>query len=275
MHIGLLKVEDVSEENLEDIFKICSRAFEIPPHNKFDHLLYEKGMEVRRRWLIDALRKRGPCAKIAYLDGRPRAQIVFCPEEMMPHIRDPRGDVISILCMYNPFPEAQRKGVATALVEDLLGECDSGLSCLGGPCRFLVTAPFPPDGPTLTEFYKKHGFRRGRGEMYREVRGKYLPREAPEYTPRPEDLEKTVILYNPACEWGYFYAFKVVDLIKERDPDHPVEIFDIWERPEEYMRRTLHRVTAGRAIVKGRVMRGGIFWTDREAFIRELERALR
>jgi hypothetical protein len=111
-------------------------------------------MEVRRRWLIDMSEQHGPCAKIAYLGGRPVAQILFCPEENVPYINDPRRDVVDILCTYNPFPEGQRKGVATALVKNLLEECDSGLSCLRGvPCRFVVTLPFPPDGKaSLTEY---------------------------------------------------------------------------------------------------------------------------
>ena len=221
--------------------------------------------------------QQGPCAKIAYLDGRPVAQIVFCPEEMIPYIRDPRKYVVNIVCTYSPFPEAQRKGVATALVKNLLEECDSGLSCLGGrPCRFVVTLSFPQEGKlSLTEFYKKNGFRQGHKEMFLEIKEEYVPREIPEYSPLLGDLDKTIILYNPACEWGYFYASKVEELIQEMDPDHPVEIYNIWERPEEYMKRSLHRVTAGRAIVKAQVIGGGIFWTDREAFRREVEEALR
>jgi GNAT superfamily N-acetyltransferase len=271
-----LQGANVSEENLEDVFKICARAFKIFAHNRFDCLLQEKGVEVRRRWLIDRLEQQGPCAKIAYVDGRPVAQISYCPEETMPYIRNPRKDVVNILCIYNSFPEAQRKGVATALVKDLVDECDSGLSCFRGrPCRFVVTLPFPREERLLlTEFYEKYGFRQGHKEMFLEIKGEYVPRDIPEYHPLPGDLDRTIILYNPACEWGYFYAFKVEELIQEMDPDHPVEIYNIWERPEEYVKRSHQRVTAGRAIVKGQVISGGIFWTDREAFRREVEEAL-
>ena len=276
MGMGLLRVENISEDDLKDVFKICERAFKICPHNRFDCLIYKKGMEVRRKWLIDRLEKQGPCVKIAYLDGRPVAQIVFCPEEAIPYIRGPRKDVVNILCTYNPFPEAQRKGAATALVKDLVDECDSGLSCLGGrPCRFVATLPFPHEGRLqLTEFYERYGFRQGHKEMFLEIKGEYVPRAIPEYRPLPGDLDRTIILYNPACEWGYFYAFKVEELIQGMDPDHPVEIYNIWERPEVYMKRSLQKVTAGRAIVKGQVISSGVFWTDREAFRREVEEAL-
>ncbi len=273
----MLRVENISNENLDDVFKICACAFEICPQNEFDCLLYKNGMEVRRRWLIDMLDQQGPCAKIAYLDGKPVAQIQFCPEETIPYINNPRKDVVNIICTYNPIPEAQRKGAATALVKALVDECNSGLDCLGGkPCRFVVTQPFPIVGRlSLTEFYKKNGFRQGHKEMFLEIKGEYVPRDIPDYNPLLGDLDRTIILYNPACEWGYFYAFKVEELIQGIDPDHPVEVYNIWENPEEYMKRSLQRVTAGRAIVKGQVISGGIFWTDREAFRHEVEEALR
>lgn len=273
----MLKVENASKKNLEDLFKVCAHAFKICPHNEFDYLMYKKGLEVRRKWLIDMLKQQGSCAKIAYLDGRPFAQIQFCLEEMMPNVSDPRKDVVSILCTYSPVPEAQRKGGATALVKNLLEECDSGLSCFGRmPCRFVVTLPFPVDGkPSLTEFYKKNGFRQGHKEMFLEISEEYVSRDIPEYHPLPADLDRTIILYNPACEWGYFYAFKVEEIIQSMYPGHPVEVYNIWENPEEYLKRSLQRVTAGRAIVKGQVISGGIFWTDRAAFLREVEDAMK
>ena len=273
----MLRIEDISEENIEDIFKICARAFKICSQNRSDCFLHKNGIGVKRRWLIDMLDQQGPCAKIAYLDGKPVAQIQFCPEETIPYTNNPRKGVVNIICTYNPFPEARRKGAATALVKALVDECDSGLDCMGGkPCRFVVTLPFPQERRlSLTEFYKKNGFRQGQQEMFLEIEGKYLARKIPEPHPLPRDLDRTIILYNPACEWGYFYAFKVEEIVKRLDPDHPVKIYNMWERPEEYIKRSLHTVTAGRSIVKGQFISRGIFWTDREAFCREVEKALR
>lgn len=278
MSIGLLRVENISKKNLDDVFKICACAFEISSQNKFDCLLYKNGLEKRSRWLLDMFEHYGPCAKIAYLDGKPVAQIQFCPEETIPYISASRKDVVTIICTYSPFLEAQRKGAATALVKDLVDECDSGLDCLGGkPCRFLVTLPFPVCEGTLslTEFYKKNGFIQGHKEMFLEIKGEYVPKEVPDYNPLLEDLDRTIILYNPACDWGYFYASKVEELIQGIDPDHPIDIYNIWENPEEYMKRSLQRVTTGKTIVKGQTTSGGIFWANREAFRREVEEALR
>ena len=273
----MLKIEDVSEENLEDVFKVCGRAFEISPHNEFDYLLYKKGKEIRRRWLTDMLEQHGHCIKIAYLDGKPLAQIQFCPEEVIPYIRNPRKDVLNIMCVFNPIPEAQRKGVASELVRTLANECNLGLSYLDGrPGSFLATLPFPTMGRfSLTKFYEKNGFKQGHKEMYLEIKGEYVTREIPEFRPLNRDLDRTILLYNPACEWGYFYAYKIKEIVQRIAHNHPVEIYNVWENPEEYIKRSMDRVTAGRAIVKGRVASGGIFWTDRDAFCREIKELLR
>jgi len=111
--------------------------------------------------------------------------------------------------------------------------------------------------------------------MFLEISGGYVPRDIPEYHLLPADLDRTIILYNPACEWGSFYAFKVEEIIQSMYPGHPVEVYNIWENPEEYLKRSLQRVTAGRAIVNGQVISGGIFWTDRGAFLREVEDAMK
>jgi GNAT superfamily N-acetyltransferase len=265
----MLLVENLSEENLEDVFKICS-------HDRFNGPLHRRGMEVRRQWLMDMLEQSGSCAKIAYLDGRPVAQIVFYPEETIPYIAGPRKDVVQLQCIYNPFPEAQRRGVGAALMKDLVDECKSGLSSLGGrPCSFLVTKPVPHEGDLpLSEFYEKYGFRQGSQEMFLEIGGKYLERGTPEYSPLPEDRGRIIVLYNPACEWGAFLAYKVEELGHEMDPDLPVEIFNIWEKPKAFMKRPIDRVTSGRVITNTKLLVGGLFWSDQNAFRRVLKEAL-
>ena len=262
-------MENLSEENLEDVFKICSR-------NRFNGPFHRKGMEVRKHWLLDMLEKSGPCVKIAYLDGRPVAQIVFYPEDTIPYISDPREDVVHLQCIYNPFPEAQRRGVGAALMKALVDECKSGLSSLGGRlCSFLVTRPFAHEGDLpLSEFYEKYDFRQGSQEMFLEIEGKYVDRGTPEYRPLPEDRGKIIVLYNPACEWGTFLAYKVEEISKEIDPDLPVEIFNIWEKPEAFMKRPIDRVTSGRVIANAKLLEGGLFWSDQNAFRRVLKEAL-
>ena len=273
----MLNVVDISETNLEDFFKVCENAFTICSRNKSDLFLYKKGVEVRKKWLINMLEQHGPCAKIAYIEGKPMAQIQFSPEETIPFIKDPRRDVITILCLYNPYPAAQRKGIATALVNDLVEECKTGLRCIGGrPSRFIVTLPFPIlRGQSYLNLYKKMGFKQGHKEMYLEINGDYVKRENPEYHPVSEDKDSAIFFYNPACGWGKYYALKFKEIIQDMDSNQPIEICNIWERPEEHIRRSLQRVTSGRPIIKGQRISGGEFWTNREAFLQEIRNKLK
>jgi hypothetical protein len=269
----LLRVENISEENLEDVFMICSwnRAFA-----SMEGPTQEKARELKRRWLIDMLERHGPCTKIAYLDGKPVAQILFYPEETIPFNHDPRKDVLHLQCIFNPLPEAQHKGVGDTLMKTLVDECNSGLKCMGGkPCSFVVTKPFPHEGELpLDEFYSKYGFKQGNQEMYLEIKGEYVPREVLENRRLPEDLGRALNFYNPTCEWGYFYAVKVKELLQEIDPDLPVEIVNLWERPEEYMKRSHQQQIAARTIINAQEINPFLFWADKEAFRREAEEAL-
>jgi len=271
----MLRVEDISEDNLEDVFKICSWDRAFAP--KGDPVL-EKGRELKRQWLLDMLERHGSCAKVAYLDEKPVAQILFYPEKAVPYLHHPRDGVIYLKCVFNSSLGAQRKGVGATLMKALIDECRTGLDCLGGrPCRFVVTRPFPHEGDLpLADFYEKYGFRQGQQEMFLEINEKYAPMDIPELSPLPEDRGRTILLYNVNCEWGYYYANTARDLIQSRHPDHPVEVFNSWEEPEEYKKRGGEWMLIAAAIlVNGKVPENPfIFWVDREAFLRNVEEAM-
>ena len=76
-----MRVEDISEENLEDIFKICSWNRSFAPR---DDPILGKGIAIKKRLLLDMLERHGPCAKIVYMDGKPVAQILFIPRRRFP-----------------------------------------------------------------------------------------------------------------------------------------------------------------------------------------------
>jgi len=267
----LLIVEDISKENLEDVFKICSWNRTFAPR---DDPILGKGRAIKKRLLLNMLDKNEPCAKIVYMDSKPVAQILFIPEKTIPYIHDPREDVVFLQCIFSPFQDSQRRGAAAALMRNLISECETGLSCLGGrPCSFMVTRLFAHEGDlSLSEFYGKYGFRQGIQEMFLEIKGGYTPRDVCEYQPLPDDLNKTVVMYNPLCEWGFYAAHKIQELVKGLDPGLAVEVFNIWERPEEYMKRSNQIVTSARAIFNTREVDG--FWADREAFLRNVKEIL-
>jgi len=258
----MLRVEDVSEDNLYDVFRVCS-------YSKLEDPLQRKGMEIKERWLLGMLRERGPCTKIAYLDDRPVAQILFYPEGAAPFIQDPREDAVVLNCAYNPFPEARGKGAARALVESLVDDGRKGLPCNGGRrVSFVAAKPFNTgEGVSLEEFYEGIGFEKADDEMFLEVAGKYRPPEESRYEPVPEDEGRALVFYDPKCEWGYPFAVRVKEQLNDIDPSLPVEFIDPWENPEESMKRGNQWL-----IVNGKVIES--FWTEKDAFRREVEQAL-
>ena len=272
----MLRVEDISKENLDDVFKVCSWDRLYAPTD--DPKLVE-AREFKRRWLLDTLEEHGSCTKIAYLDGKPVAQTLFYPEEIVPYIHNPRRDVIYLQCVFNPFPEAQRKGIGAALIKALLDEGHSGLDCLGGkPSRFVVTRPFPHEGELpITDFYEKYGFKQSHQEMFLEIKEKYVPMKIPELSPLPEDPGRTILLYNVNCEWGYWYAITARDLIQSKHPNHPVEIYDSWKEPDEYKKRGGGWMgIAAAMLVNAKIPEDPLsLYYDRDAFLRNIEEAMK
>ena len=258
------------------MFKICSLDKVYAPT---DDPILEKGREFKRQWLLEMLEHYGPCTKIAYLEGKPVAQILFYPEETVPYLHHPRKDAIHLKCILNSVPEARRKGVGATLMKTLIDECHSGLDCLGGrPCRFVVTRIFPNEGDLpLADFYEKYGFEQGQGEMFLEIKGKYVPMKVPELSPLPEDRGRTILLYNVNCEWGYYFAMNAREHIHSKHPHHPVEIFDSWKEPEEYKKRGGGWMLKFVGILVNTQVPENpyIFWVDREAFLRNVEEAMR
>ena len=261
-------------ENIDDVYKVCSCAFNLSSNS--DQLLYKKGIELRSQWIFDFQERHGPCLKIAYLDEKPVAQIQFLPEEKIPFIHDTRKNVVSIQCIYSPFPETQRKGAATALLKELIEECNSGLKSLGNEsCNFIVTRPFPTEGRiSHPNFYHKNGFKLGHNEMFLELNGEYIARNVPDFHPHVEDLGRSIIFFNHSCEWGPYFAYTVNTILQEINPSNPIEILNVWESPQEFIKRNIQKITGGRVIVNGQLMSGGHFWYNREAFIQDLEEKL-
>jgi len=223
-----LRVEDVGEANVDDVFRVCS-------HHRLDDPVQRRGMRLKRRWLLEMLSEHGPMTKIAYLDDRPVAQMLFYPEEAVPFIADPRRDVVDIHCVYNPFPEARRRGAGSMLMRSLVEDGKRGIGCLGGrPCRFFVARPFNAgEGVSLSDFYEANGFKGSSDEMFLEISSTYQPRKKVEYRSLPEDRGMAIVFYNPLCEYSYPLATRVKEFLGEVDPDLRVVLVDEWRHPSD------------------------------------------
>jgi GNAT superfamily N-acetyltransferase len=262
-----VEIVDLTEDNIDDLIHICSAPLMEDP-------VHREGVELKKKWLKKMLKEYGPCAKIAYLEGRPVAQILFYPEVADPSKPGRRG-VLYIHCIYNSVPEAQRKGVGSRLLKSVIEEAAQGAPCLQGEaCKFITTIAFNThEYLPQPDFFKRKGFREVPGglpdELYLEVKDRFEDVEGRvrEYRPLPEDRDKAIILYGPECQFAYYFAVKIKEIIHSFAPDLPVELIDVWERPEE-----AERFGNQILIVRGRPINA--FVTDREAFLKEVREAL-
>jgi GNAT superfamily N-acetyltransferase len=259
----MIEVRDVNKKNMDDIFRVCSR-------NKLEEPLQKKGICIKREWLIEMTEKYGTITKIAYYNNEPSAQLLYYPEDVLPYIRNPRSNVLIIECIYNSNPKAQGKGVATELLINLLSEAKKGIEGLEGKSpEFIVVNAFNTgEGITMEEFFLSKGFNKGKNELYYEIDGKYYPREKIKYQAREEDKDKSIVFFNRNCEYSYPFAIRIKKELKNIDPDLPIEIIDIWDKPNEMAIRGENLV-----IVNSKTIRSHI--GNKEAFTREVKEALK
>ena len=244
--MGAVTVRDVTEENIDDAFRVCSNVRLEDPQQM-------QGIELRRRWIKGMLAATGPCVKVAYLEGRPVAQLLFYPEASVPYQPHPRAGVVLLRCVYNPFKEAQGKGASTALIKNLIEECKQGPRCLKGvECNFIASETFNPgEGVPMEKLYEANGFRKMSEEIAYEITGKYTPPHQLRYMRSKRDEGCATIIYNPTCEYSYPTALRVRDLIAGIYSAMSVRLINQWEEPRESIRFANHEIIINAVQVSG------------------------
>jgi GNAT superfamily N-acetyltransferase len=262
---GEARVKDLQESNLDDLIYVCSSK-------KLSDPVHMKGVALKKAWLKKMLERYGPLAKIAYLDEKPVAQILFHPEEASPTSILRRRGVIHLDCIYNATPEARQLGIASKLLQSLVEDCRQGKGCLQGtPCRFIVARAFNTgEALSLSQFYTRRGFKPSpteSGIMYLPISEPYQPEPSQgEYESLPEDKGRAIVFYNPACEFFYPFALRIAESIEEIAPSVPIELVNEWIRPEESIKRKGCTI-----IVNARPIK--TFFMDKENFQREVREA--
>jgi len=230
-----VRIENLQESNIEDLIYVCSSK-------RLSDPIHQQGIKLKRQWLREMLRKYGSCAKIAYYENKPVAQILYYPEEADVTRAFKRKDVIVINCAYNPTTEAQKLGIGTRLLRSVIQDAEQRKTCLGNsPCNFILAKAFNTgEFLPLPEFYKKNGFLpTSEGDLlYISIEGGYEPvPPVGGYEPLPEDRNRAVIFYGPVCQFGYPFAKKIEELIREVAPHVKIKMINEWEKPEESIKR--------------------------------------
>jgi GNAT superfamily N-acetyltransferase len=232
---GKIRIENLQESNIDDLIYVCSAK-------RLDDPIHQEGIRLKKQWLRQMLKEYGSCAKVAYYEDKPVAQILYYPEEAEKTKTHKRQNVLLINCIYNPFAQAQKHGIATKLLQSVLQDAKQRRTCLGNkPCKFLLAKAFNTgEALPMPEFYKKNGFTQTSEDnlFCYPVEGAYEPaKPVGSYEPLPEDKNKAIIFTGPICQFGYPFAKKIEELIREVSPNIKIEIINDWEKPEESIKR--------------------------------------
>jgi GNAT superfamily N-acetyltransferase len=229
-----VRIENLQESNVEDLIYVCSSK-------RLSDPIHQQGMALKRQWLHRMLNSYGSCAKIAYCEGKPAAQILYYPEEADIAKEFRREGVLVINCIYNPTLEAQKIGIGTRLLQEVIKDVKEMKSCLGKKsCKFILAKAFNTgELLPMPEFYKKNGFlpTKEGSMLYLPIEGKYESTPKVEYKPLKEDRGKAIIFYGPVCQFSYPFAKRIEQIIREVLPDIKIELINEWEKPEESIKR--------------------------------------
>jgi GNAT superfamily N-acetyltransferase len=259
------RIEDFQESNIDDLIHVCSSK-------RLNDLLHQKGVSLKKRWLHNMLAQYGCCAKIAYLDDKPVAQVLYHPEEADASRPFRRENVLVLDCTYNPTLEAQRLGIGTRLLRNVVQDARQRKTCLGNkPCKFITAKAFnTSEFLPLPEFYKRNGFlpTPAGNQLYLPIESGYEQTpSAGEYEPFVEDRDRALIFYGSSCQFSYPFAKKIEALIRETIPSLEPILINEWEQPEEALRRKNSMV-----IVNAKAIQ--TFFMETEKFKEEIRQAV-
>jgi len=226
----MIEVVDVDKTNIGNVFQVCSL-------NLLDDPAIQNGTRLKQEWIKENLEKYGPFTKIAYQNNEPVAQIMFYPETAVPYYKNPRPQVIEIICAYRVKQEAQ--GAGTLLLKTLIKEARNGIKSLNDePCDFLVASPFNTgEGTSLRKYYLDNGFKESENELYLELNGQYYPRQLEEYENPEKDMGKAIIFYDMNCEHSWRSAVNIEQIIIDIDDSLEIVKINRWSNPQESIKR--------------------------------------
>ena len=234
-----IDIVDVDENNVDDALEVCTFP------SVRNEASYRIGCEIRGRWLLNVCKTVGPCAKIAYVGGKPVGMIEYTPLHVIPYFKTKRKDALYIHCIYVP-KRYRHRGIGYALLGSLINEM-SGPNKLfrHGHCRLLVASASKIHGYAQVGLFKRLGFRRIRGNV--DV-GLVLPLSSavkvvkldiPLSKPRTLKEHGVKIFFKPTCQYCTHTNESIKAEIRKVNKEIPIEECSLWEYPEEAVRRRI------------------------------------
>lgn len=273
-----ITVRDVTAENLADL-EVC-----IPRERRGD-LAFVAGMHEKRQWAVEMLRRWGTFAKIAYRGA--------VPAGLLQHRPIPADHAIFIYCIYVPERTHWQQGVASRLLDGLIGEMREPQVWFDyRPARLLVTRTFSGERAgqlSARSFFLRRGFRpaaddaetlyfplaedvpvaRVKAIAEDGAAERFFEEPSGAYVPQAEDRKKAIIIYGPSsCPFTYNFWLRAESQIKEIAPDLPIRWINTIAEPAEVERRGGF---AG-CVVNATPIKS--FVLDRDGFQREVRQAL-
>lgn len=158
----MFKIERIGRDNFKEIPSPCKYCLYWQTTGPFDEKMLKPEMENKKReWLNKVIREFGNCGFIAYLSSVPVGFVQYAPTKFFPRIKEyasgpPSEDAVFLACLYIPNKEARGKGLATAMLENLVAELRGrGFKAVETFAR--KSSQDNPSGPL--ELYLKHGFK--------------------------------------------------------------------------------------------------------------------
>jgi GNAT superfamily N-acetyltransferase len=234
-----IKVVDLDSKNIDDALNVCTFP------SVRNEASYRKGCEIRKKWLLNLYRTAGPCAKIAYVADKPVGVIEYTPLHMIPYLRTRRKDALYIHCIYVP-KRYRHRGIGSALLDSLIEEMSKPNKLFRKACcRMLVTSARKIQGYTQVGLFKRKGFRRIKGNadvglvlpLSNDVEDMKL--DISSSKPRAVKERGVKIFFKSTCQYCMLTNEMIKTEIRKVNKKIQIEEFNLWEYPDEAIRRRI------------------------------------
>jgi GNAT superfamily N-acetyltransferase len=233
--VAIIVIRDVDNANIDDLCRLC-----VTEKNR-DDPVFRRGMEEKRKWATDMLKRWGHFAKLAYVDSSAAGFIQYEPL--------PDDKIVHVHCIYVPEERFWRRGIARKLFSSLVEDAKKPWSWFHDEsAQALTTRTFPGEQPgqySARLFFTKMGFWQVGDDpdfLYLPLKERFIykPQEAHkiEYIPQGEDEGKVLIIYGPSsCPYSYVFLKRAEQAITEIAPGIPIRWMNSAEVPDEVKKR--------------------------------------